>query len=328
MKHVVLLLALASAMRAADDVVVLSYDSRSPQIRFAAIEIRKALTQVDVPVVETSLDDAKKPPSATTIVLAAGKQQADQFSKLWFLSLPPLTAPQSYTLRHYDPNGRNLYLGYGADETGAMYAGLDIAERVRAGSLRRMTFSEHAPHIPRRGIKFNIPLDARTPSSSDNSDSAQQNIPEMWSFDFWRDFLDDMARHRFNALTLWNLHPFPSIVKIPEYPNVALDDVMGAKTEKTEVLLTMSIGQKIQLWRDVMQHAADRGIEVYWFTWNVFTSGAEGKYGISPSQTNPQTVAYFRAAVREMVLTYPLLAGIGITAGEQMDALEDIWRGH
>ena len=34
-----------------------------------------------------------------------------------------------------------------------------------------------------------------------------------------------MARHRFNVLTLWNLHPFPSIVKVPEYPDIALEDV-------------------------------------------------------------------------------------------------------
>ena len=47
----------------------------------------------------------------------------------------------------------------------------------------------------------------------------------MWSFDFWHEFLDEMARHRYNVLSLWNLHPFPSIVKVPEYPDVALDDV-------------------------------------------------------------------------------------------------------
>ena len=85
--------------------------------------------------------------------------------------------------------------------------------------------SDHTPYIAQRGIKFNIPLDARTPSYSDTGDAAQQNIPEMWSLDFWREFLDEMARHRYNVLSLWSLHPFPSLVKVPEYPDVALDDV-------------------------------------------------------------------------------------------------------
>ena len=31
------------------------------------------------------------------------------------------------------------------------------------------------------------------------------------------------------------------------------------------------------------------------------------------------TIDYFRASVRETVLTYPLLDGIGITAGEHME---------
>jgi hypothetical protein len=53
-----------------------------------------------------------------------------------------------------------------------------------------------------------------------------------------------------------------------------------------------------------MQYAHDRGIAVYLFTWNIFTFGATGKYGITPAQDNPITIDYFR----KTVLTYPLLA--------------------
>lgn len=67
-----------------------------------------------------------------------------------------------------------------------------------------------------------------------------------------------------------------------------------------------------------MEQAADRGIQIYVFTWNVFTYGAEGKHGITDDLDNDITKAYFRASVREMVKTYPLLAGMGITAGEGM----------
>ena len=78
-----------------------------------------------------------------------------------------------------------------------------------------------------------------------------------------------------------------------------------------------------RFWRNVMQYAHDRGIEVYWFTWNIFTFGAEGKYGITSKQNNQKTIDYFRASVRESVLTYPLLDGIGITAGEHMEERKD-----
>ena len=220
------------------------------------------------------------------------------------------------------------------------YGALDLAEALRLNALDSLGDSDHTPHIAQRGIKFNVPLDARTPSYSDNADAAQQNIAEMWSFDFWREFLDDMARHRYNVLSLWNLHPFPSLVRVPEFPDVALADVKrstialddtyshnGDDMVRPETLThletarSMTIEDKISFWRDVMQYAHDRGIRVFLFTWNIFTFGAEGHYGITAEQTNRTTIDYFRASVRELVLTYPLLAGVGITAGEHMREL-------
>ncbi len=246
--------------------------------------------------------------------------------------------PQGYIIRRV---GDRIWV-VGGDAAGAMYGGMDIAEAIRLLKLSSTDDSVHTPYIERRGIKFNIPLDLRTPSYSDCSDAFQANIPEMWSMDFWHSFLDAMAEHRFNVLTLWNLHPFPSIVKVPEFPDVALADVWRTKVpfddsfsfsgsdmlrpamlQDVEILKTMTIDDKIAFWREVMDYARDRGIDVYWFTWNMFTFGAEGKHGIQQSQTNETTIAYFRASVRELIKTYPLLAGIGITAGEQLQDRKD-----
>ncbi|MGL6094477.1 MAG: carbohydrate-binding family 6 protein, partial [Fimbriiglobus sp.] len=172
---------------------------------------------------------------------------------------------------------------------------------------------------------------------SDPADAAQANIPEMWSMDFWRETFDDMARHRYNVISLWSLNPFPSIVKVPEFPAVALDDVWRTNVKLDanfghggddfvrpnmladhEVVKKMTIDEKIKFWQDVMQLAHDRGIEMYWFTWNTFLFGVEGKDGVTKNMTAPRTIEYFRAAVRETIKTYPLLAGFGITAGENM----------
>ena len=184
--------------------------------------------------------------------------------------------------------------------------------------------------------------DLRTPSYSDSSDAAQANIPEMWEREFWRTYLDELARHRYNVLSLWSLHPFPSLVKVPEFPDVALADVWRTrvKFDETfhfhgtdmvrpamladyEIVKRISIDEKIEFWRWVMRYAKDRGIDIYVFTWNTFIFGAEGKHGITNDLENPITKAYFRASVREMVKTYPLLAGFGITAGEGMPSKLD-----
>lgn len=246
-------------------------------------------------------------------------------------------SPQSYRIQMKQEGERRIITVTGADQAGAMYGGLDIAEAISMGTLDALKDSHHKPHIAKRGIKFNIPLDLRTPSYTDSSDAAQANIPEVWERDFWIDYLNAMARHRYNVLSLWSLHPFPSMVKVPEFPEVALDDVWRTKAKlddkfsfsghgfvrpemlaNHEVVKKMTIDEKIEFWRWVMQQAEDRGITLYVFTWNVFTFGADGKHGISDDVDNEITKKYFRASIREMVKTYPLLGGMGITAGEGM----------
>ncbi len=88
-----------------------------------------------------------------------------------------------------------------------------------------------------------------------------------------------------------------------------------------EVVKQLTIEQKIDFWRRVMQYAKDRNIDFYVMTWNIFTYGVDGKYGITDDIDNPRTIDYFRASVREMFRTYPLLRGIGLTAGENMGAV-------
>jgi hypothetical protein len=88
--------------------------------------------------------------------------------------------------------------------------------------------------------------------------------------------------------------------------------------KNVKIVNKMTIDEKIKFWREVMQYAKDRGVDVYWFTWNTFVWGTEGKYGLTEDGNNPTTIKYFRASVREIVRTYPLLAGMGITAGENM----------
>lgn len=228
-----------------------------------------------------------------------------------------------------DSNGAVVVTG--GDASGAMYGGLDIAQALRLGTLKALVSDHrlHTPHVLDRGIKFNVPLDWRTPTYSDRTTASQSNIPEMWSMDFWHEFIDEMARDRYNLLSLWSEHPFPSMVKVPEFPDVALDDVWQGKTDASgaytdhAVVKKMTMDEKIAFWGEVMQYAHDRGIAVYMFTWNVFTHGATGKYGITNAMSNATTVAYTRDSVRELIKTYPLLDGMGITSGENMPGATD-----
>ena len=228
----------------------------------------------------------------------------------------------------------------GKDDAGAMYGGLELAEQIRTQGVDGVVDTARNPYMPMRGVKFNIPLDLRSPSYSDMSDSAQENIGTVWDFEFWRAYLDALARDRYNFVSLWNLHPFPSMVRVPKYPDVALNDVWRSKIKfeedystratdivtpamlaNKEVVKQLTIEQKIDFWRRVMQYAKDRNIDFYVMTWNIYTYGVDGQYGITDAIDNPKTIDYVRASVREMFRTYPLLRGIGLTTGENMGAV-------
>jgi len=244
---------------------------------------------------------------------------------------------EAYSIRSKQEKNSLIIWVLATDAVGAMYGGLDIAEIIRNNQLGSIKDSDQKPHIANRGIKFNLPLDLRSPSYSDVSDAFQQNIPVVWDMEFWKKQFDEMARNRYNTITLWTLNAFPSMVKVPEFPDISLNDVWRTlyrpdrhfrnsgvdftndlMMEKYEVVKKISINAKITFWRQVMAYAKSRGIKTYLFTWNIFTHGINGKYGITESRDNETTIKYFRAATREFILTYPDLAGIGITAGENM----------
>lgn len=245
--------------------------------------------------------------------------------------------PEGYRIRTSTQAGRTTYRVIGADPAGVMYGGLEIAEIIRVDGLAGIKDVYHNPYMAMRGTKFNCPLDVRTPSYTDVCDAAQHNIAEMWSFDFWKEYIDNLARYRYNYISLWSLHPFPSLVKVPDYPDVALADVKRSTVKwkeryslngigfdapeivnNTETLKKMTIEEKIAFWRKVMRYGKERNVDFYFVTWNIFVNGTDGKYGITDDVDNKTTIDYFRESVKQMFLTYPDLKGVGLTTGENM----------
>ncbi len=259
--------------------------------------------------------------------------------------------PQAYTI---SVNQENIIIT-GGDHLGLMYGGLEVAEQLTLNGNIENT--SHEPYILKRGLKMNIPLDARTPSYDDSGDAAIKNVKTVWEWDFWKNYLDQMALNRYNVLSLWNPHPFPSIIKLKDYPDVALNDIYttsykpnGLENEmgdpglvssivfdNLELVKKQPIDDKIAFWQKVMQYAKDRGIDIYWVNWNICPNSVAtpvdpmyktfrinmrnetpGKHGITHQMDNPITIAYHRAAIKEFLKTYPHVKGIGITSGEHM----------
>ncbi|MBP0905845.1 hypothetical protein ACFSKN_03185 [Mariniflexile gromovii] len=341
-KTIFIFIALYSVVFSAQtvDVDIIS-DSSNGMISFAVGDLKQALSLRSHKVTESPLSQLAMTTGDVHIVLATLEDSGvikvlQETGK----TVPTVLKAEGYSILLTTKQNSKTFWIIGADAKGVMYGGLEITEIITLDGLASITEKIQNPHLEKRGIKLNIPLDARTPSYADAGNSAQENIKEMWSWDFWTQQLDLLARHRYNVITLWNLHPFPSMVKVPEYPDVALDDVKRSTInwkawyinyknpgtnmynkqamDSLETIKEIRIDDKIKFWQDVMQYAHDRGIEFHIITWNVFVSSAGEHYGITADMENKTTIDYFRKSVRSLFETYPLLGGIGVTAGEGM----------
>ena len=320
-----------------------SYDDQAAPVAFALADLDAALRARGYEPEHRSLAPSARPqqpaahaaPSLAITILT--REQARASSSAEQTAAVANLRAEGFVLRPSGPGPTREIRVIGADAAGEMYGALELAEQIRAYGVDGVKPVVLSPYMPLRGTKFNIPLDLRTPSYTDMSDSAQAAIAAVWEFDFWRSYLDQLARDRYNFVSLWNLHPFPSLVRVPEFPDVALTDVLRTKIRfdedypgsgaglvtpemlaHSEVVAKLTIDQKIDFWRRVMRYAKDRNIEFQIITWNIFTYGTEGKYGITDAIDNPKTLEYLRASVRAMFRTYPLLRGIGLTTGENM----------
>ena len=310
-------------------------DHEMPQAAFVLDELRATL---NVPIEQLSLSGISRETKGHRIVLttmadtavlasmrAAGSEPSDDLK------------PEGFSIRVAEAGERKTFWIIGADAAGLMYGGLELAEVARIGGLESVKDVDQNAYMAMRGTKFNIPLDVRTPTYTEPCDAAQRNMPEMWNLEFWKEYLDNLARHRYNFVSLWSLQPFPSMVKTPGYEDVALRDVRRSTNEweeyysgtgvgfdapeivdNYETLRKMSIEDKIAFWREVMRYAKGRNVVFYVVTWNIFVNGTDGKYGITDSIKNDVTRDYFRKSVEQMLLTYPDLAGVGLTTGENM----------
>ncbi|WP_276373482.1 carbohydrate-binding family 6 protein [Chryseolinea sp. H1M3-3] len=314
------------------------YYKESSEVAFAVVKISASLKQQGYEV-KTNLKASQR---------AKGKGINIIFNKIgdtgWTKSIthvsPSVTStiePEGFNIQQNINEGVSNIFVSAQDQAGLMYGGLELAELIKFKGIPSITNIHQNPYMKKRGVKMNIPLDVRTPSYTDMSDAAQQNIPEMWSMEFWKEYMDSLASYRYNFVSLWSLHPFPSLIKVPEYPDVALDDVHRSKAKfqeyystratgfdapeiinNYEIVKKISIDEKIKFWQAVMQYGKERNIQFYIVTWNIYTCGTNGKYGITDDIKNDVTKDYFRKSIKQLFLTYPLLAGIGLTTGENM----------
>ncbi len=203
-------------------------------------------------------------------------------------------------------NGTKLQV-QGHDPNGMLYGTLHLAEQLRFyHSLDSIKNYQEQARFPFRAIKFNLPWD-----SYRRSEALQLHTETCRDLKFWEAFLDMMTENRFNALTLWNLHPFNYLIRPTNFP-----EATGFTDEE--------LAEWQQFWRTLFAMAKERGIRTYLVNWNIFVSpefadhygGAtyskEGRF-FTDGDTSAIVKQYTKECVTQVINEYPNLTGLGIT---------------
>lgn len=178
--------AIAFLTNAYSQSVKLVYSKLSPQARYAADRLGKALVKKGYTL------------KTTTPAYIINIKQDTKLEK------------EAYNIQ---PKG-NVITVNGGDGTGMIYGSLSIAEDLGNNiTLKNIKpKSEHA-HYLLRAVKYDLPWDTYR-----HQLSLDQHYETCRDLNYWKAFLDMMVDNRLNALSVWNLHPFNYMIKAKNFP--------------------------------------------------------------------------------------------------------------
>ena len=194
------------------------------------------------------------------------------------------------------------------DAVGALYGILEIKENLESGkpwsSIPEKTTN---PHLEYRIIKFNLPW-----SPYRNHEAITLHTSTCRDLKFWEKFLDKMVDDRWNALSLWNIHPFPFIIKSKSFP-------------LANEFSDLEMQEWKQFWTSLFAMASERGIQSFVVNWNIAVSPSFVKnYHVSEYSSLSDTVKqYTRESVTQIIDEYPGLTGIGVTLADWMGTFDE-----
>lgn len=261
--------------------VSLEYPKTIPGIELGLSKVKQALTQNGNKVLE-------------------GPNKAAAFSLKVVIEKNDKIKPEGYAI---EKNGRQ-YTIRATDAAGARYGSLAFAEQVSIQkNLNKVVAQSVNPSFAVRTIKFNLPWEPYRESESMN-----YHLSTCRDLKFWEAFLNMMFENRFNVLALYNMHPFPYMVKLAKYPEAC--PFSDKEMEDWQ-----------HFWKALFRMAKDRGIDVHIVNWNIVVPKPFAEKHNVPelNDTSAITREYTRESVLQVINEYEDLGGIGVTLADWMN---------
>jgi len=271
----------------------------APRIRVSATATPREL------FAEQRLDEAVKGLPGNEQILLATRR--DPLLKAYDKQIPDFwpDAKEAFLLRRLG----NTIVVTGYDASGVLYGAMELADRIHAAHAlpKELDYQDH-PQLKIRGAALGL---QKPEITYDGAEYDYRYMPDEfpWFYDKaeWTKYLDTLVAERYNALFLWNGHPFTSLLKLPKYP-----EAQEVPTEQLE--------KNIAMFRWLTAEADKRGIWVLQGFYNIHLSHPFAKAHNVPMHLSAPTelsAEYTRYCISEFIREYPNV-GIFMTLGEAM----------
>ena len=207
---------------------------------------------------------------------------------------------------------RNDIIIAGADNSGALYGCLQLADRLKEEhTLPAGINIIDQPEMVMRGTCIGVQKPELLPGRSTYEyPYTPENFPWFYDKALWIKYLDSLAENRYNSLYLWNGHPFASLVKVKEYPYAL--EVSEATYQKN-----------VEMYNFLTKEADKRGIWIIQGFYNIIVSKPFAEHNNLKTQDRnrhivPVIADYTRKSIAQFVKQYPNV-GLMLTLGEAME---------
>ena len=278
--------------------ITIAYDHQSGPVFYGINRLHQTLFLSGK---ELILDSGMDMESSDILVISDSKSLL-KFSEQYGAIEADQIKPEGYQILRIEGTGKIIIAS--GNDVGAMYGLLDLVEYTKNHpDLFKIEQGLHNPHFEYRIIKFNLPW-----SPYRDSPATRIHLQTCRDLNFWEKFLNMMAENRFNVLSLWNLHPFPYMIRAKNYPQ--------ATPFNEEELQEWQ-----EFWKALFRMAKQRGIQTFIVNWNIVVSPEFARtYGAEVYNDRSELVKkYTRESVTQVINEYEDLTGIGVTLADWMN---------
>lgn len=293
--------------RGAEAIQIVTDAELAPRVAFGVARLEAALSDAGAAVSRASADAVQD--GNTLIVIGRAESTAIQ------ALAAELSDGVSAANEQLGPEGFRLagdgarLAVVGGGDSGVLYGCLELARRVReSGALPRRLDVTERPALRLRGTCIGMQKPYRLPGRQIYEyPYTEELFPFFYDKTAWLEYLDFLVERRMNLLSLWNGHPFGSLVRVADYP-----EAIEVSPEQFE--------RNVAMYRFIAEEADRRGIWVTQMFYNILLpKPLADAHGLETQLGAPTPLAadYTRQAIAEFVRMYPNV-GLHVCLGEAM----------